>query len=135
MEGLASQRDGLAFAHEAVLAQFQTERAELIHRVGGLGSHSVRKIAEKNQSCQRTLMAHSRVNEANGANFLGCVLLYSLWRPKEMTCSAESQHSCMGSFATWRSSRPFFMPWDSLAILGFRRRWIPGRTRRFSKLC
>src|SRR5262244_3367580 len=27
-------------------------------------------------------MAHSRVNEANGANFLGCVLQYSLWRPE-----------------------------------------------------
>src|SRR5215468_7693216 len=82
MESLARQRDGLAFAHEAVLAQFQPERAELIHRVGALGRHSVRKIAEKNQSCQRTLMVHSRVNEASGANFLGCVLPYNLWRPE-----------------------------------------------------
>lgn len=64
---LAGNGNREALARESMFVGFQAKRAELVDNVRGAGDHSVRKIAEKSQSRQRTPRLEKRGNSYSGA--------------------------------------------------------------------
>jgi hypothetical protein len=100
LEGLAWKRDASAVAKQAMFAEFEAKRAELIDSGGRNLAHGFRKIAEKIQSLQRTPAPIRRVNGHRREPTWIARNCSVPEAPEEKRRGGESRHLFMGFSAT-----------------------------------